>query len=126
VPRTLIVDDEEDMRLLIRATIETANDGLCVAGEANDGSAALDAWRDHQPDVVVIDHRMPGMTGLEAARQILAEDPGQPIVLFSAFLNSDITTEAREIGVRVCMQKDALFDLPDVLRAVATEAPPRD
>lgn len=120
MPRALIVDDEEDMRLLMRAAIETANNDLTVAGEANDGFEAVDRWRQIQPDVVVIDQRMPGRTGLEAAQHILNEQPDQAIVLFSAHLTSDVAKAASAMGVRVCMQKDAIFDLPDILRGLAS------
>src|SRR3954452_6740164 len=71
--RVLIVDDEEDMRALVRATIEIANEGLTVAAEAPDGETAVDLVRTEHPEVVVLDHRMPGTSGLETARRILAE-----------------------------------------------------
>src|ERR1051326_8243221 len=54
VPRTLIVDDEEDMRLLMRSTIEAANEGLTVAGEARNGFEAVEQWREAQPDILVL------------------------------------------------------------------------
>src|SRR5205823_10373712 len=57
--RVLIVDDEEDMRALVRATIEVANAGLSVAGEAASGEAAVSTWREERPEVVVLDQRMP-------------------------------------------------------------------
>src|SRR5947209_10065646 len=83
--RVLIVDDEEDMRALVRATIEIANEGLTVAAEAADGESAVDIVRAERPEVVVLDHRMPGISGLDTARRILAEHPEQAIVLFSSF-----------------------------------------
>src|SRR2546428_2591397 len=97
VPSTLIVDDEEDMRFLMRSTIEAANEGLEVAAEARDGFEAVERWRELQPDIVVMDNRMPGLTGLEAARRILAEDPTQSIILFSAFLNDEVRRTADPI-----------------------------
>src|SRR3954471_19875886 len=80
--RVLIVDDEEDMRGLVRATIEVANEGLTVAAEAADGETAVSIVREQHPEVVVLDQRMPGVTGLETARRILDEHPEQAIVLF--------------------------------------------
>jgi len=121
LPRTLIVDDEEDMRLLMRSTIEAANEGLTVAGEARNGIEAVEQWRAVQPDIIVLDNRMPGLTGLEAAEQILAEDPDQTIILFSAFLNEDVRQAAAALGVRACLSKDAIFDLPDVLWSVSPD-----
>jgi CheY-like chemotaxis protein len=113
--RTLIVDDEEDMRVLVRATIEIANRGLAVMGEAASGAEAIERWRIDRPDVIVIDQRMPGLTGIEVCEQILAEQPDQRIVLFSAFLNDDLRREAAALGVRACLAKDDFQRLPETL-----------
>jgi DNA-binding NarL/FixJ family response regulator len=115
--RILIVDDEEDMRALVRATIEIANKGLEVSGEAADGEAAIAQWRADRPEVIVLDQRMPGATGLETAQQILAEHPEQAIVLFTAFLDDAIRRSARRLGISVLAKQDiqrlpqALWDL---------------
>jgi len=114
--RVLIVDDEDDMRALVRATIEIANEGLSVAGEAADGETAVSLVRDEHPEVVVLDHRMPGATGLDTAQRILAEHPDQAIVLFSSYLDRDVQLKAQRLGVRVCLAKDDIRQLPDAIR----------
>jgi len=113
--RVLIVDDEDDMRALVRATIEIADQGLSVAAEADDGETAVKTWREERPEVVVLDHRMPGENGLETARRILAEHPEQAIVLFSSFLDREVTREAARVGIRTCLSKDDIKQLPEVL-----------
>jgi len=113
--RVLIVDDEDDMRALVRATIEVANEGLSVAGEASDGEAALTFVNEERPQVVVMDQRMPGLSGLDTARRILTEHPDQAIVLFSSYLDRDVINTARNLGVRVCLPKDEIRQLPNVL-----------
>ena len=113
--RVLIVDDEEDMRALVRATIEVANEGLTVAAEAADGETAVSIVREQHPEVVVLDQRMPGVTGLETARRILEEHPEQAIVLFSAYLDGDVVRAAQRMGVRMCLAKDNIRQLPDAL-----------
>jgi DNA-binding NarL/FixJ family response regulator len=113
---TLIVDDDPDMRFLVSTMIEVANDGLEVAGEVGSAMAAVGAWREHRPDVVLLDHRMPGRTGLEIATEILAEDPSQHILLFSAYFDDDVLAEAARIGVRECVSKDDAKALPGILR----------
>jgi YesN/AraC family two-component response regulator len=118
----LIVDDEADMRALLRATIEMADQGLAVAGEASDGLEALDRWRDHEPDVVILDHRMPNLNGLETAARILSEKPDQDVVLFSAYLSEDAEREAAALGVRACVSKDDLDAIPAVLWGFAPPA----
>lgn len=116
--RVLIVDDEDDMRALARATIEMANHGLTVLAEANDAEEGLDRWRANPPEVVVLDHRMPGRTGLELAQQILDEDPSQVIVLYTAYLDERLRAAAKRVGIRACLHKDDHRRLPDLLWAV--------
>ena len=120
--RALIVDDEEDMRFLVRSVIEAANHGLKVAGEAADGDEAIAAWRADRPEVVVLDHRMPGMSGLEVAEKILAESPDQRIILFSAYLDPETTAEAARVGVELCMAKSDYNRLPEALWRLAPPA----
>jgi FixJ family two-component response regulator len=66
--------------------------------------------------VVVLDHRMPGLSGLETATAMLAEAPDLPIVLYSAFTDERMAAEAREIGVRECIEKGDAPGLISVLR----------
>lgn len=113
--RTLIVDDEEDMRILLRATIEAANRGLSVAGEASGGEDGLAQWRAQRPDIVLLDQRMPDLTGLEVAERILAEAPEQTIVLFTAFLDDATRATAMRLGVRECLSKSDFAKVPEVL-----------
>ena len=113
--RALIVDDDEDMRFLLRVLIEAANEGLSVAGEAGSGDEAVAQWREHRPDVVVLDYRMPGRTGLDVAQEILTERPDQSIILFSAYLDDETVTRAGAIGVRACLSKDDYDQLPAAL-----------
>ena len=113
--RTLIVDDDEDMRYLLRAIIERANEGLQVAAEAGGAMEALEQWRAVRPDVIVLDHRMPGTTGLQVAQAILAEDAEQSIILFSAYLDDDLIATADAVGIRACISKDRYDEIPDAL-----------
>ena len=115
VPATLIVDDEEDIRLLVRAVIERANEGLSVAGEAGSGEEALERWRETRPDIILLDYRLPGISGLETAQRILAEQPDQSIILFSAYLDDDTVNSASELGVRACLAKGDLARIPEAL-----------
>jgi len=115
VTRMLVADDEEDMRVLVRSVITRANHGLLIEAEAENGIDAVEQWRQTRPDVVLLDQRMPGLTGLEAAEQILEEHPTQTIVLFSAFLNDVIRSAAEAIGIRACVSKENVFSLPETL-----------
>ena len=108
--RVMIADDNFDMRLLVRATLG-GDARLDVVAEAEDGTAALDAYRSTRPDVSVLDYRMPGLTGLEVGTQILEEDPDARVLLFSAYLTPEITDSADRLGI-LCLRKDLFMDLP--------------
>ena len=115
----LVVDDMDDMRALVRLIVRTANEGLVMAGEAANGSEALDLVDTVDPAVIVLDELMPGLGGLETARRILARRPHQRIILFSAYLDDRVQEAAREIGITTCLSKVDYESLPDVIRAAA-------
>jgi len=114
--KTLIVDDDEDMRLLLRIMINAADRGLPVVGQAARGEEALVLRRDLDLDVIVLDQQMPGLTGIETAERLLAQDPDIRIVLYSAFLDSDVREQAERVGVRQCITKGDVSTLIGALR----------
>lgn len=120
---TLVVDDEADVRLLVQLIIDRENEGLRVVGEASSGDEALRVRRGLDIDVVVLDHRMPGLTGLETASAMLAEAPDLPIVLYSAFTDEQMVAQAQRIGVRECVEKGDAPRLIAVLRELTGLAP---
>src|SRR4051794_28048489 len=102
--------------------VEAANNGLEISGEAAVGVEALKEWRANPAVVVILDNRMPGMNGIEVAEQILAESPGQHIILFSAYLDPDTEAAARRVGVRRCLDKTQISRLPGELWALEASA----
>jgi DNA-binding NarL/FixJ family response regulator len=115
---TLLVDDEPDIRMLMRLTLDTANEGLWVCGEAADGREAIDLVADVAPDVVVVDQRMPGMSGIETAVALRARAADQRIVLCSAFLDRELREEGERVGIAGFVNKRDIAQLPDLIRAV--------
>lgn len=115
----LIVDDEPDMRSLLRLLIESADEGLTVSGEAADGPAALVQWEQTKPSVIVLDNRMPGMDGLDVAAHILHEQPEQRIVLFTAHLDEATSLEATRLGVGRCLSKTRVDEVAGIIRRLA-------
>src|SRR3954466_9830695 len=85
--RVMIVDDHADVRFLIRAIVEDADEDVTVAGVADGVRAALESIDRLDPDVVVLDSVMPVITGIQAAPMILARRPGQKILLCSALVD---------------------------------------
>lgn len=76
--RVLIVDDVEDIRLMLRHMIE--KEGHIIVAEAANGAEAVEKYREHRPDVTIMDIDMPIKTGVEAAREIREMDGPSRIV----------------------------------------------
>ena len=108
MPSVLIVDDDPNICFLERMVLKSIDGRFTVAGEASSGEDAIRRWRDVRPDVIVLDDQLPGMRGLDVARLILAEQPGQIIVLFSAQHDSVTVAAALALGVRACLPKTEL------------------
>ena len=114
----LIVDDDEDMRSLVRATIELSADVIVCSTEARGSEEALALWREGHHDVVVLDYRMPGRNGLDVAATMLAERPEQDVILFSSYLDDPTLAEAERLGVRDCVSKDRIREIPEIVRSL--------
>jgi CheY-like chemotaxis protein len=80
--RVLLVDDQAMVRVGFRMILES-EDGIEVAGEAEDGAAAVAAARRLRPDVVLMDIQMPGMSGLDLTRQLKADPATRDIAIIA-------------------------------------------
>ena len=117
----LLVDDQPAFRSIARYMFE--KDGAFrVVSEAADGADAVQKAGDHSPDVVVMDIRMPVMTGIEAARRILARRPETNVVLISMAAESEYPRLARQIGARAFIPKRDLTT--GTLQGAVYSAPP--
>jgi len=94
--RILIADDEPLIRLDLREMLTTL--GYNVVGEASDGATAVCLAREQQPDLVLMDIKMPELDGLEAARILTAEDIA-PVVLLTAYSQKELVERAQQAGV---------------------------
>jgi len=120
----LIVDDQSHIRLLLRSVIENAGHGFFVADEAASGAEAVEHAQTDDPLVIVLDHVMPDMGGVEAATIIRSQRPHQEIILCSAYLDNDLIDQARAAGVGHFLAKDQVGKLPALIHQVVGAAPP--
>ena len=96
--RVLIVDDHAPFRALARLLLVA--DGFEVVGEAGDGAEALRAARRLEPDVVVLDHRMPpGPSGLAVALRLRRERPDLRVVVYSNYQDVELLRSAARAGI---------------------------
>ena len=113
--RILVAEDESIIRLDLKALLERA--GFEVCAEARDGIEAVELAREVEPDLAVLDVKMPRLDGVEAARQIIAERP-IPIVMVTAYGQEEIVSRAVEAGVFGYLVKP--FREQDLLPAIHT------
>jgi DNA-binding NarL/FixJ family response regulator len=100
--RILIVDDNVFIRRTLRSVLE-AQDEWKVCEEASDGREAVAKFDREKFDVIVLDFQMPGMNGLDAAKQITQRSPSTPILMVTLHDSAQLAEEARKVGIRgVC------------------------
>ena len=101
--RVLVVDDESDMRLTLWVLLEQR--GFQVE-EAEDGERAITACRKDPDCLVVLDQRMPGMTGIDVARRLRDDGHRGRVLLYSAYLTDEVERDARDVGVETVSKTD--------------------
>jgi DNA-binding NarL/FixJ family response regulator len=120
--RVLIVDDQEPFRMAARMVVE-ATDGFEVVGEAETGEDSVAMARELAPDLVLMDVNLPGINGLDATRQILAEGKDSVVVLLlSTYEEEEYAPRAAECGAAAYVPK-AVFGPDRLEQAWAAAAP---
>ena len=124
VARLLIADDHALVREGLR-TMLSGEDGIEVVAEARDGRQALDLCRELEPDLVLMDVRMPVMDGLQATRKIKQEMPKTSVMMVTMHENPDYLFEAVKAGAAGYVLKDAPAErlLSAVRRTLEGESP---
>ncbi len=112
--RILLVDDNPAVRRYLRAILEQ-QESWQVSSEARNGAEALHNVLESQPDLIVLDYRMPDLNGVEVAKQISEMYPKIPILMVTLHLSRQIADAAREAGVRGACAKQ---DIGSVIEAV--------
>ena len=114
-PITCLVAD--DHPAVVEAVADVLSEhGILVAGKARDGEDALEQIEALKPDVVLLDVRMPRLGGIEVARRAARSTPDTAVILYTAFGDRAVLTEALDAGARGFVLKEA--PLAEVVRAV--------
>lgn len=117
--KILIADDHALVRMGLRASLEMEAD-LQVVAEAGTGEQALAQYRRHQPDVVLIDLRMPGLDGIQTTAALCREFPQARIVVISTFQGGDDILRAMQAGAKTYLPKSVQRE--ELIKAVRSIA----
>jgi DNA-binding NarL/FixJ family response regulator len=115
--RILIVDDHFIVRMGLKGVLNMQPD-MEVVAEAEDGPEAIRQFREHRPDVVLVDLRMPGMSGTEAIKAIRAEFPEASLIAVSTFDGDEMVYRALQAGARGYLPKKVPRE--ELLKAIRT------
>jgi DNA-binding NarL/FixJ family response regulator len=115
----LLVDDHPLVRQGLHAVLSAAGD-IAVAGEAGDGQAAVELAAELQPDVIIMDLQLPGLHGIDATREIVAQRPGAAVLVLTMFEDDDMVFSAISAGASGYLLKGA--DGADIIAAVRSAA----
>ena len=117
--RLLIADDHSLVRIGLRASIEMEAD-FSVVAEAASGEQTLAEYRRHQPDVALIDLRMPGMDGIQTTAALCREFPQARVIIISTFKGGDDILRAMQAGAKTYLPKSVQREqLIKAIRAIA-------
>jgi DNA-binding NarL/FixJ family response regulator len=119
VIRIVIADDQDLVREGLRMMIDAESD-LSVVGEAADGNGALATAREHDPDVLLMDVRMPDLDGIEATRRLVAAGGRARVLILTTFDLDEYVYRAMKAGASGFLLKDATREqLAAAIRTVA-------
>ena len=117
--RVVIADDQFLFADNLKIMLEGLTDDIRVVGIAKDGLEAVQMARELFPDIILMDIRMPNLSGVEATKQILEENPGSKIIIMTTFDEEDYVTETLNSGAAGYLLKDLKsHDLITALYAV--------
>lgn len=106
--RAVVADDDPFARRAISQLLKEA--GVAVVAEAADGGEAIELAREHRPDLVLMDVRMPDVDGIAATRRIVDERPGQLVILTSGRDDDDLAVMGLRVGAGGFLSKDLAVD----------------
>lgn len=115
--RVLVVDDDKLVAISLKTILEADGD-ISVVGMGHSGEEAIALYREHQPDVLLMDIRMEGMTGLKAAECILKEFKAAKILFLTTFSDDEYIVKALNIGAKGYLLKQDFEGIVPALKSV--------
>ena len=116
--KVLIVDDDNLVSLSLKTILEASGE-VTIAGIGNSGEQAIELYERHQPDILLMDIRMEGMTGLTAGKQILAKHPEARIRFLTTFADDEYIVKALHMGAKGYLLKQNFESILPALQAVS-------
>ncbi|HEY8108093.1 MAG TPA: response regulator transcription factor [Gaiellaceae bacterium] len=117
--RIVLVEDNEVFRDALELLLGMRTDVEIVAS-VGDGAAAVLAAKEHRPDVMLMDYRMPAMDGIQATAQVMEEVPGVAVVALTASADAAEREALVEAGAVACLMKDQ--ELEEIVAAILQAA----
>ena len=117
--RVVIADDEAHIRYILRNVVQ--KEGMVVVGEAADGQAALDLYRRHKPDLLLLDINMPVRSGDEVLLDVLKEFPAAKVIMLTMVADSEVVQRCLSAGALNYILKS---HSTDAIRRILREAFP--
>lgn len=115
--KVLVVDDDRVVGISLKTILEAEPD-ITVPALGRDGTEAVALYREHQPDILLMDIRMEGMNGLDAASAILAEYPAAKILFLTTFSDDEYIVRALRLGAKGYLLKQDFESIVPALHAV--------
>ena len=118
--RILVADDNPSVRHYLRSILEQQSDWQ-VCDEARTGEEVLQRIAANLPDVILLDFKMPGLNGLDAAREIVRLHPTTPILMVTVHLSMQLAEAARTAGIRGVCSKSDVGSIVEAVEALLQE-----
>lgn len=115
--RIVLIDDDQLVCMSLKMILETDSD-ITVEAVGNDGSEALPLYREHNPDVLLMDIRMKGMNGTDALAELIKVYPDAKVLFLTTFVDDEYIVKALELGAKGYIVKQNYENIVPALKAV--------
>lgn len=119
----VLADDDDRFRLLVSSILK--GDGYVVVAEAKDAASARSATREHRPDIVILDLVMEGSDGLSTLRELLDDNPSQPVLVISSLFDFSVEQEVLSLGAWYLEKAEGVEALEHAIDGIVSVSHPQ-